>query len=114
MKTTIQKIIALFLCLSLSLGLTPASWADEEQIDPSAEVGADDITLYGDSCIGKLAVRTLEQDQSPEPMPGTIMDIVVSGTVASVELSTDRSSTLVVAVYQDGGLQMLGSGTTTI
>jgi len=110
MKTTLQKVLALILCLSLCLGLIPPAWADEGKNEPSAGVSADDITFAGNSCIGTLAARMLEQEQSLAPMPGSVSDIVVYGTTATVDLSTDRMAKLVVAVYAEEGIKMLGSG----
>ena len=109
MKKALCILLAVLMCVSM---LPLSALADGET--PLTDV-EDDISLDGATSVGNLIVNTIESDDADETaMPGCITDITVDGTAATVELSTDRDSVLIVAIYTEDGAQMLGSGHTTV
>ena len=98
----------MFLSIVMLFSLFPARAFAEGDQTAEPEIG--DMTVEGTSSLGTLITRTLENENSGNQLPGTILDITVSGTTALVEFSTDRESELVAAIYPEDGIQMLGSG----
>jgi len=113
MKMPLRRGLALLLCLALCLALVPAVSA-EENPGVNADYRTMDVTYAGDSCIGTLTANMLEQDQSLEPSSGTVSEVLVTGTTAEVRYTADRRARLVVAIYPEEGIRMLGSGSVTV
>ncbi|MBR6113677.1 MAG: hypothetical protein IKQ10_00680 [Oscillospiraceae bacterium] len=109
-----KRALSLFLALVLVFSLLPVNVLATEDDQP-AEIKSDDYSMEGTTSLGKLMTHTIESaDASESGFTSSVTDIAVTGTHATVELSTDRASELVVAVYPEEGTQMLGSGHTAV
>jgi len=110
MKKVLSLILAVILCVSL---LPLGALAGEE---PAADLLEDEVSVDGTNSVGSLIANTLEESETAEEsgMSGSIVDIAVEGTTATVEFSTSVDADLVAAVYTEDGVQMLGSGVTRV
>ena len=108
------RFFGFFLVLVMCLSLFPASALAQEEPETSVD---SEYAVEGTSSVGELIANTLdgqaEQGYDGTDLPGSITDITVEGTTATVELSTDRDAALIVAVYTEDGAKMLGSGKST-
>ncbi len=105
-----KRVLSLILALVMVFSLLPVN-ALAANDGESSEVRTDDVSFEGTSSLGTLLTRTIESSDAAESdYPGSIADVSVEGTQATVEFTTDRPSELVVAVYPEEGTQMLGSG----
>ncbi|MCR5089263.1 MAG: hypothetical protein K6C08_07125, partial [Oscillospiraceae bacterium] len=110
-----KRAVSLLLVVVLLFSLFPLSvFAEGEGVSMDTPVGTPEYAA--DTSLGTLLIHTLENEEGDTSFPGTVTDLRIEGTTASVELSTDRASELVVAIYPDSDtdVQMLASGTTRI
>lgn len=76
----------------------------------------DDMYVKSTNSFGNLVTSELEQeaDKQEENNGFNIFSVEVSGKTASVEFETLQDSTLVVAIYDESGVEMLASGRTEV
>ena len=111
-----KKMIAWLLMITMCFSLIPVNvWADSNDA-VSTDMGMEDPALSPSSYIGELLTRKIEDadGENNEVFPGAILDVVVNGKTATIEFSTERPSELVVAIYEEDGIHMLGSGSKTV
>ena len=104
-----KRILSLVLALVLVVGCLPMG-AKAEGTDPSL-----DIQYSGGTSFGIMLADALKENQEKEEVDGSnITNITILGNAATVELETDKDCTLVVALYNDEGTDMLVSNSVEI
>lgn len=106
-----KRWIAWLLLVVLLVGMLPmqalASGHPEAAVDGSA-VTAEGTDSFGTMLAQRIQLRQTETEQDDHA--ARICDIEMDGNVAVVSLSTNVDCTVVVAVYDEAGQQMLTSG----
>lgn len=107
-----KRILACLLVLvTLVSYLPPKASAAETQ--PQIK---NDVTVEGTDSFGTLLANTVQNDpqSQSEGEDSRICDLQIEGTLATVEYTTDRAAKVVVAIYTEDGVTMLGSGVTEV
>ena len=104
MKTN-QRIISIFLVLLLLVSSVPLAFAQTE--DPIADES--DVSLQASNSLGRVLSSALN-DEIEDGSTNAITALSIENKVATVTLKTDTAATVVVAIYDESGLQMLASG----
>ena len=109
-----KKILSILLIITLSVSLFPTSVIADDLVS-SIEMPIVSAEYTAETSLGTLITRTLENSEGDTQFPGVIRDIIVTGNIATVSLSTEREAELVVALYPDSetDVQLLASGKTT-
>ena len=117
-----QRIMSMLLTLVLVVSMIPfQTFAQETQSHPQPAVDMGDMTVEGTNGFGALLSEDLlenedeseESDEVYEDGYG-IVDLIVEGSTATVEYYTLETAIVMVAIYDESGLQMLASGKTEI
>lgn len=115
-----KKVISVILVLCLMCSVFSVSaFAASDNADGSQGVQTgigDDMYVKSTNSFGNLVTSELEQeaDKQEENNGFNIFSVEVSGKTASVEFETLQDSTLVVAIYDESGVEMLASGRTEV
>lgn len=115
-----KKVVSviLVLCLMCSV-LSVSAFAASDNVDGSQGVQTgigDDMNVKSTNSFGSLLTSELEQeaDKQEENNGINIFSVEVTGKTASAEFETLQDSTLVVAIYDESGVEMLASGRTAV
>ena len=109
MKKIISCVLALVMTLSI-FGTFPVS-AEPKSDSTAPQIGTN-VSVAGTNSFGNLLTEELnaEMDRQEENNGCNIFSIEMNGATADVSFETTESCTLVVAIYEDNGEQMLASG----
>ncbi|MCD8014243.1 MAG: leucine-rich repeat protein [Lachnospiraceae bacterium] len=125
MRNVWKRRLALLLAFVMT-ALTPANalytWAAEETVNTAAtaeetteETEDNDLSLDSDGTdLGDLLTAALDSEMENESGETSISDIFIEEDVATVSLEAEQDARLVVAVYDEDGVQMLASGSVLI
>ncbi|MCI6435842.1 MAG: hypothetical protein MR828_14040, partial [Clostridiales bacterium] len=108
-----KRLISLILVMAMVLPMVPVA-AGAQTESPSV---SNDLTLEAENSFGTLLSNTVsgaEGDDAQEQYNARICDLVVEGTIATVEYTTPVEANLVVAIYTEDGSKLLGSGTAAV
>ena len=108
-----KRLISLILVMAMVLPMVPVA-AGAQTESPSV---SNDLTLEAENSFGTLLSNTVsgaEGDDAQEQYDARICDLVVEGTIATVEYTTPVEANLVVAIYTEDGSKLLGSGTAAV
>lgn len=115
-----KKVVSviLVLCLMCSV-LSMSAFAASDNVDGSQGVQTgigDDMNVKSTNSFGSLLTSELEQeaDKQEENNGINIFSVEVTGETATAEFETLQDSTLVVAIYDESGVEMLASGRTAV
>lgn len=113
MKKWISCILVMVMTISI-FGTLPAN-AENDSLEPNSQMETD-ISVQGTNSFGNLLTNelTAEMDKQEENNGCNIFSIEMNGTDATVSFETTENCTLVVAIYDEGGEQMLASGNTAV
>ncbi|MGN0474754.1 MAG: leucine-rich repeat protein, partial [Acutalibacteraceae bacterium] len=116
-----SRIAAAFLVMAMLFAMLPANVfaANSPAGQPgetSAQVSNDKLEISGTNSFGNLVASTIEDYNNGEysdeaaTREYSVTDIEMNGTTATVEYGALHDCTLVVAIYDEDGIKMLGSG----
>ena len=107
-KKRIVACILTAVLLTGSLGISVQAEEDNEQTDNIAA----DMEVTAEDSFGAMTADLLdgEIEKQEENEGCNIFSIEMDGTEASVELETNQYASLIVAVYDESGVEMLASG----
>lgn len=113
MKKWISCILVMVMTISI-FGTLPAN-AENGSLEPNSQMETD-ISVQGTNSFGNLLTNelTAEMDKQEENNGCNIFSIDMNGTDATVSFETTEDCTLVIAVYDESGEQMLASGNTAV
>lgn len=113
MKKWISCILVMVMTISI-FGTLPAN-AENSSLEPNSQMETD-ISVRGTNSFGNLLTNelTAEMDKQEENNGCNIFSIEMNGTDATVSFETTENCTLVIAVYDESGEQMLASGNTAV
>lgn len=113
MKKWISCILVMVMTISI-FGILPAN-AENSSLEPNSQMETD-ISVRGTNSFGNLLTNelTAEMDKQEENNGCNIFLIEMNGTDATVSFETTENCTLVIAVYDESGEQMLASGNTAV
>ncbi len=102
--------LVLVAALLFSMAAVPAS-AQES----NAAVDPGDITVEGTNGVGTLISQEIQEEQEMEEAAGdyNVIGLTVEGNVATVEYASMEEATVIVGIYTEDGMQLLGSGYAT-
>lgn len=109
MKKQINRVLAMLLCALLLATMAPLAGFTSAAVSENSE---DDFVLNTDNSLGKVLTSAL--DQEGEDTPNSIDSLSFSGKTATVTFKATQDCKIVVAVYDESGLQMLCSGYTAV
>ena len=111
-----KKIVSVLLavCLMCSVfSISAFATSDDTSSNQNIQTDiGDDMSVKSTNSFGNLLVAELEQetDKQQENNGINIFSVEVTGKTAAVEFETLQDSTLVVAIYDESGVEMLASG----
>lgn len=113
MKKWISCILVMVVTISI-FGTLPAN-AENGSLEPNSQMETN-ISVQGTNSFGNLLTNelTAEMDKQEENNGCNIFSIEMNGTNATVSFETTENCTLVIAVYDESGEQMLASGNTAV
>ncbi|MEE0761705.1 MAG: hypothetical protein UIM27_01880 [Acutalibacteraceae bacterium] len=119
MSKIIKKILSvtLVVCLLCSMIVVNVSAENsnsgEEQ---NMQTNIDDMSIKGTDSFGSLLTSEFEQEADKQEQNNgiNIFSVDVVGSIATVELETLQDSMLIVAIYDESGVQMIASGNTEV
>lgn len=107
------RIIACLLSIAVLLNTSSVTiWASSRSYDQSF-VDEDNLHAESDSSLGNLVLNTLNDEQLEES-ENVITGLSVEGDVGIVEVQIAEACEVVVAIYDEEGIQMLASGNQSI
>lgn len=107
------RIIACLLSVAVLLNTSSVTiWASSRSYDQSF-VDEDNLHAESDSSLGNLVLNTLN-DEQPEESENVITGLSIEGNVGIVEVQIAEACEVVVAIYDEEGIQMLASGNQSI
>lgn len=115
-----KKVVSviLVLCLMCSVFSVSAFAVSDNSVgNQGVQTGiGDDMNVKSTNSFGSLLTSELEQeaDKQEENNGINIFSVEVTGKTASAEFETLQDSTLVVAIYDESGVEMLASGRTAV
>lgn len=120
-----SRIAAAFLVMAMLFAMLPAnafaaSDSANQTGETTAQVSNDELEISGTNSFGELVASTIEDYNDGEYSDDaatreySVTDIEMNGTTATVEYGAQRDCTLVVAIYDEDGIKMLGSGKTDV
>lgn len=119
MRKKWKKFLAMLLFLALCMNLAAAPNAaaanvSEEGRETKSTEG--ELSVTGNGTLGRLLTEPLEQEiQKQEENNGcNIFSIQVEGKTAVVDFETTANAELLVAVYDESGVEMLASGSVDV
>ena len=115
-----KRFIGAMLAFVMLVTMIPMNvFATETKTDTS--VNTDDLTVEGTNGFGTLLSQEIQESQEESSSAEdeyedgySIVDLSFDGAVATVEYSSLKTATLVVALYSEDGLKMLTSGKTMV
>lgn len=115
-----KKFMSLILVLCLMCSMPSVSvFATSDNADESQNIQtdiSDDMNVKSINSFGNLLTSELgqETDKQEENNGINIFSVAVLGKTATAEFETLQDSTLVVAIYDESGVEMLASGRTKV
>lgn len=115
-----KKVVSviLVLCLMCSVFSVSTFAASDNSVgNQGVQTGiGDDMNVKSTNSFGSLLTSELEQeaDKQEENNGINIFSVEVTGKTATAEFETLQDSTLVVAIYDESGVEMLASGRTAV
>lgn len=115
-KNLIGVILALTLCLNLAVAPGTVSAADDLQNEQELQTLDGELSVNGTSALGNLLAEPVEEEmQKQEENNGcNIFSIEVEENVAVADFETTENAELIVAVYDEDGVEMLASGSANV
>ncbi len=120
MLKTGKKVLSLILALCLMCSMFSVSaFAASDKTDNSRDIQTnicDDMDVKSTNSFGALLTSELEQESDKQEANNgiNIFSVEVTGKTATAEFETLQDSTLVVAIYDESGVEMLASGSTDV
>lgn len=119
----LRKILAGFLAAALTVTSVPkltaentAHAATTEYESPAALTAGNDMEISGSDSFGNMVARELSavSGEQAENNGCNVFSVEIAQNMAAVSFETVRDCSLVVAVYDNEGASMIGSGYTTV
>lgn len=113
MKRTVKQIMAMLLVIIMCVSSPMTALAEVTDTQNSAETVSEqsDVTITGtDSVSNMVAKEATAQQEEQQGKKASISGLNFNGNQAEAEFYTTEAADLVVAVYDEQQVQMLGSG----
>lgn len=117
MKRTIKQITAMLLVVIMCVSAPTTALAEGTVAQNNAETvsGQSDVTITGTDSVGNMVAKEATvQQEDQQGKKASISGLNFNGNQAEVEFYTTEDADLVVAVYDEQQVQMLGSGKVTV
>lgn len=117
MKRTIKQITAMLLVVIMCVSAPTTALAEGTVAQNNAETvsGQSDVTITGTDSVGNMVAKeATAQQEDQQGKKASISGLNFNGNQAEVEFYTTEDAALVVAVYDEQQVQMLGSGKVTV
>ena len=117
MKRTIKQITAMLLVVIMCVSAPTTALAEGTVAQNNAETvsGQSDVTITGTDSVGNMVAKeATAQQEDQQGKKASISGLNFNGNKAEVEFYTTEDADLVVAVYDEQQVQMLGSGKVTV
>ena len=117
MKRTIKHITAMLLEVIMCVSAPTTAFAEGTVAQNNAETvsGQSDVTITGTDSVGNMVAKeATAQQEDQQGKKASISGLNFNGNQAEVEFYTTEDADLVVAVYDEQQVQMLGSGKVTV
>ena len=117
MKRTIKQITAMLLVVIMCVSAPTTALAEGTDAQNKAETvsGQSDVTITGTDSVGNMVAKeATAQQEDQQGKKASISGLNFNGNQAEVEFYTTEDADLVVAVYDEQQVQMLGSGKVTV
>ena len=117
MKRTIKQITAMLLVVIMCVSAPTTALAEGTVAQNNAETvsGQSDVTITGTDSVGNMVAKeATAQQEDQKGKKASISGLNFNGNQAEVEFYTTEDADLVVAVYDEQQVQMLGSGKVTV
>lgn len=117
MKRTIKQITAMLLVVIMCVSAPTTALAEGTVAQNNAETvsGQSDVTITGTDSVGNMVAKeATAQQEDQQGKKASISGLNFNGNQAEVEFYTTEDADLVVAVYDEQQVQMLGSGKVTV
>lgn len=110
--SVIMSISAIASCLNVSAANEDNDYVEENAALNSAEVTNSGLNVTGTNSLGNLLANEFEEteDTQNDGMYG-ISNLIMDGDTASVSYHSKGGATLLVAIYDESGSQLITSGT---
>lgn len=109
-------VIVLTLCLNLASAPGMVSAAASSESGQESQTLGGELSVKGTNTLGNLLAEPVEEEmQKQEENNGcNIFSIEVEGNVAVADFETTENAELLVAVYDESGVEMVASGSTSV
>lgn len=117
MKKRILAITSALLAITFLFTALPVSAAVAESEAIGSEVSLDDnMSVSSNNTLGKMIEEEIgaEQEEQESNNGINVLSVEVEGNIATAEVETTRSATLIVGIYSEDGSEMYASGETVI
>ena len=113
-----KRMLAWLLVLAMAASILPVGVLATDDATATTNTNLENqVTYSGSDSFGSMLAERIDDNQAEQEALGNgfqITDITMYGTTASVTLNAPSACTLVVALYDDDGVQMLASGTADV
>ena len=117
MKRTIKQIMAMLLVviMCISSPMTVLAEGTDTQNNTETMSGQSDVAVTGTDSLGSMVAKeATAQQEDQQGKKASVSGLNFNGNQAEVEFYTTEDADLVVAVYDEQQVQMLGSGKVTV
>lgn len=117
MKRTIKQIMAMLLVVIMCIGspMTVLAEGTDTQNNTETMSGQSDVAVTGTDSLGSMVAKeATAQQEDQQGKKASVSGLNFNGNQAEVEFYTTEDADLVVAVYDEQQVQMLGSGKVTV
>ena len=117
MKRTVKQIMAMLLVIIMCVSSPMTALAEGIDTQNNAETvsGQSDVTITGTDSVGNMVAKEVTaQQEEQQGKKASISGLNFNGNQAEAEFYTTEAADLVVAVYDEQQVQMLGSGKVTV
>lgn len=117
MKRTIKQIMAMLLVviMCISSPMTVLAEGADTQNNTETMSGQSDVAVTGTDSLGSMVAKeATAQQEDQQGKKASVSGLNFNGNQAEVEFYTTEDADLVVAVYDEQQVQMLGSGKVTV
>ena len=119
MSKIIKKILSVtlvvcLLCSMIVVNVSAENFNADERQNMQTDIG--DVNIKGTDSFGNLLTSEFEQEADKQEQNNgiNIFSVEVEGNKATVEFETLQDSMLIVAIYDESGVEMIASGNTEV
>ena len=112
-KKAVSALTSLVIACTAAIGVIPVNAEETQAVQP---VMGNDVSIEGTNSFGNLLTESFDEkmNEQQENDGCNVFSAEVTGNEATVSFETTENCTLLVAVYDEAGEQMLASGSTEV